>query len=682
MFSMFFFGIQQDLKMAVLAPVLCAILRLIFILVHGPKKSPTGEWRKWYECFRYGFWWGMDTNAKFFLYAVVLITLPSTFIGWYYDISDYLRLGYGTIYLLVIYVAFIGRMIFYYHYHDIWNSTLLLGKNAEKHNLLDVFFNQDHGAWLLLSLIPAGWLSFFCVQSVLGIPFIDYAAIAPENNTIRYGMNIGIILLIIIGYYFCYYGGSFHHENKPEWDEIPAVVKRDPFMSRATPDDLPMLKVVLKNPLASLLTHTDEEDAPAISRVVPTVWAESWQSLPNPVEAFRRKAEGAHIDRPRNIYLIVGESYSQIPLDDAYAEFHIMDGAKRLRAEAHTAQLSNFLPAGKISRPAIVSLMTGIFDARLELNEREIFWHGTVASTLPRLLKRLGYESIYWYGGNPTYGNFDKFGSAIGFDKVMGATEFCPAGSPRTWVGIYDHIFLEETVKLLKEMDDTPRFHFVYTTSNHGPYKMNLSKLGFDIDAVMPNISDEARGNDKQRRILGTHWYSDRAISKFIDDIRELDSDALVIVTGDHSYLPVRPGTVLDRKDYTLREQYCTSFAMTHPGIDQSILVNNTIGGHMNILPTIMELIAPKNFEYLAMMDSLTQPIERVITPYHWMTREAIGRAEDSAWQYLAQQDCVLHQDESGKSRFFEDTAGFEAVTGWMVRHPELLDDVGRGKHV
>ena len=47
MFSDFFLGMQQDLKIFLLPPFLCAVFRLIFILVYRPKKSPRGEWRKW-----------------------------------------------------------------------------------------------------------------------------------------------------------------------------------------------------------------------------------------------------------------------------------------------------------------------------------------------------------------------------------------------------------------------------------------------------------------------------------------------------------------------------------------------------------------------------------------------------------------------------------------------------------
>ena len=145
MFSLFWAGIQQDIKLVLLSPAACALFRLAFILVYGPKKSPVGEWRKWFTCFRYGFWWGMDFNAYVYLYLLVLVSLPAAFIPSYYAFSDSVRLVGVTAYLVVLYTAFMGKMIFYYHFHDTFNATMKLGRNADKKNFADIFFNQNHG---------------------------------------------------------------------------------------------------------------------------------------------------------------------------------------------------------------------------------------------------------------------------------------------------------------------------------------------------------------------------------------------------------------------------------------------------------------------------------------------------------------------------------------------------------
>ena len=39
--------------------------------------------------------------------------------------------------------------------------------------------------------------------------------------------------------------------------------------------------------------------------------------------------------------------------------------------------------------------------------------------------------------------------------------------------------FLENIAQQIKEIDE-PTFHFIYTTSNHGPYKMEDDLLDYD----------------------------------------------------------------------------------------------------------------------------------------------------------------------------------------------------------
>ena len=58
--------------------------------------------------------------------------------------------------------------------------------------------------------------------------------------------------------------------------------------------------------------------------------------------------------------------------------------------------------------------MLGIFDAGMELNEREPFWEGTLPTSLPIQLRKLGYETNYWYGGSLSHGNFNHFAPACG----------------------------------------------------------------------------------------------------------------------------------------------------------------------------------------------------------------------------------------------------------------------------
>ena len=376
MFQTFFLSMQQDVKLFLFFPVLCAIFRTIFIKVYNPYDSLSGKGRIIWHCYRYGFWWGMDFNAYVFLISLILVTLPITFAGLSPQTGDMIRVYGGLVYALILYGAFAGKMIFYYHFHDIFNQTLRLGAKAEKHNLIDIFFHQDHGA----AIIAGGFVYWFvCKYSILAflhLPSVPYPIVG--NTILSYIMNTGIVLALIVGFYWFRYGGTLLHDNKPEWDTIPAIVKKDIFFARATVDDLPALKAVRKKKPNELLEKTDEENKQAIAEIIGDN-----DSYGNPLLCFKRTANGPVITKPSHIFMLVGESYMHQLFEPAYACLNLVSGGNTLFHDPHTATLPNFLSAGIISRPSIVSLMTGIFDAGLELNEREAWWHSTVPTALP-----------------------------------------------------------------------------------------------------------------------------------------------------------------------------------------------------------------------------------------------------------------------------------------------------------
>ena len=421
-------------------------------------------------------------------------------------------------------------------------------------------------------------------------------------------------------------GGTLSHDDKPEWDTIPTVVKEDIFFARATVPDLCALETVYKNPLRSEYTASEEDINDAITRIVPNEYKDTWQQLDNPLYAFKKITKGPKIKKPKHIFFIVGESIPQWSLDETHKLLNICPGLWNFKNQPHTVQIPNFLPAGNVSRPSIVSLMSGIYDAGLEINERESFWKGVFPTSFAHQMKRLGYQTIYWYGGNASYGNFNHFGKAQGFDRVESASIFCGPNAPKTWVGVYDHVFLENIEQQIKSINE-PTFHFIYTTSNHGPYKMEDSLLDYDPEKVMPDVGEDLRSNKTRNKELATYRYSDKAIFTFVEAMKKAFPDSLFIcnLVIIPIYLGLLNNTSLIRRDYTLRDTFCTVALLQHPDLNQDMIVSSK-GTHMSLMPTIIEAIAPKGFEYYSIAPSLfeDQP-ETLVTPYQWITDSLIG---------------------------------------------------------
>ena len=662
----FFASIQQNIKLFLYPPILCALFRALFIYIYSPYDSLKGRWNVVRGAFRYGFWWGMDFNAYVFLIPFVLITLPGLMWPGWETMGDTLRLVAMTVYGLVIYAAFAGKLIFYKHFHDTYNYTIHYGRNAEKHNLVDIFFNQDHGWWILLGFIPVGLLSWFCGAWFLGLPSIAYPALSAD--WMHYAFNTLLFVGSILGFYWFRYGGTLIHDDKPEWDTIPTLVKEDLFFARATMDDLVALEKAYKQKLHEAYTKSDEELAESITAVIPEAYKHSWQKLDNPLRAFHRVAQGPRIKRPKHIFLLVGESIPQWTLDEMYKPFNICPGLWDFKEDPHTAQVANFLPAGNVSRPSIVSLMSGLYDAGMEINERESFWNEPLPTALAHQMRQLGYKTVYWYGGNASYGNFNHFGTAQGFDQVESASIFCGPDAPKTWVGVYDHVFLETIADRIADMDE-PTFHFIYTTSNHGPYKIEDEVLDYDPEVVMPHAPDDVKSDKKRNKMLATYRYADRALFNFVKAMKAAHPDSLFVVTGDHSQLfgELNHTSYLHR-DYTLREMFCTVGLVQHPELDQS-QIKATIGSHMSIMPTIIEAVAPKGFEYYSIAPSLFEPSpDCIVTPYQWMTDTMMGATRgDYGEEHILSTEPVPQYFNVDNHR--ADAERWEMLTAWLIKH-------------
>ena len=668
-FSYFFSGAQADLLLMLLAPLACAVFRALFLWRY---RTHAFTWPQLATCFRYGFWWGMDFNAYVFLILLLCVSLPTAIFPSVRPFSDGLRCALVTAYLGILYLAFIGKMIFYDHFHDTFNATIRLGIHADKKNFADIFFHQHHGGLVLLGIPVYLAICVLAARALLMLPRLPYDMIAPPDGAARLACNVICFVGAIVLFYWLRYGGTLNHRKKPEWDEVPPRVKEDTLLAKAAMDDLIALELAWKKRVSDAERHTDDESWSYLTSILP----EHCPRTDHPLSLFARATTGPRVTTPSHIFFLLGESHAQAPLDPMYHRLGLMEASLRFRSSPHTITMNHMLSAGMTSRPSLVSLFTGLYDSDMEINEMGAFWQRTFPNSLPQLLHRLGYRTEYWYGGYLNHGSMEHFVPAIGFDAWHAGPEICGADAPQTWLGVYDHIFLEEAAARIEaSTEDGPVFHFLYTTSNHGPYNMPYEKYGFDLSRVMkdaPEVAARIARDKKISRRMASIWYADQALIRFAERMKKDFPDSLIIITGDHSFgaLPYEYD-VAKRREPTIREAVLTSFAMYHRELTPDMLPSH-IGGHMNILPTLLELIAPQGFSYLSPFAPLTQPLSHVVTPYCWETEDTIGDFRSGEAQPLKVTDGPLPTEHL--VRFREERDALCELTGWYVRHPELLE--------
>ncbi len=153
--------------------------------------------------------------------------------------------------------------------------------------------------------------------------------------------------------------------------------------------------------------------------------------------------------------------------------------------------------------------------------------------------------------------------------------------------------FVRDTVS-----DETPSFNFILTTSNHPPYDLDLDALGYPVKHLPEGVVD-AEGN--ALHLLGHHWYADREMGRFVDEMEKKLPRTLFAITGDH------PGRMqLTFPGDNVYEQEIVPFILYGREVLQGLTVDRQLAGsHLDIGPTLVELSAPAGFRYHAFGQSM-----------------------------------------------------------------------------
>lgn len=144
--------------------------------------------------------------------------------------------------------------------------------------------------------------------------------------------------------------------------------------------------------------------------------------------------------------------------------------------------------------------------------------------TLPRSLKRLGYETTAVHPGIRQFWNRHVAYPALGFDQYLALEDF--QGARR--VGPY--VDTEEVVAKVEERlsaGEEPQFVYAVSILGHGPYDKDVEPR-FPVD--LPNGL-----NDEVRRYCHLLTHADAALDRLAAFVKNRKRPTLVLVLGDHA---------------------------------------------------------------------------------------------------------------------------------------------------
>lgn len=555
--------------------------------------------------------------------------------------------------LFITTLLFIARFPFYQQFHSGFNQMIFTAMHEDVYALFISLIEEFH---LPLKLCIVVLL--VCVLNYIFNKFIDkkwgffkWSKLKSKYRLII--LLIGVYLLATLSLY----GGGWSWKSGVNWEN--AGITNDTFLNESILDDYQSIYRAYANQMRMEACNGLSFSAQNVRDLAKSLTNKDGG---NDLSIYLAKeATGAKIEKPKHIFVIVSESYANWPLLDKYSNLHIADNMKKIIAEDDTIYTSHMLPSGSSTVGALMTMVTGMANSNLYLTTMPEALANPYITATALQMKNLGYETSFWYAGPATWENIQEFTLAQGFDNFYSRGNIDPNATGSVWGAddeyLYDAIF--------KQIDDNKMtFSVILNTSNHSPFNIDLEKEGFDVSKVIEGLPDKEKNNQELIKELGHFWYADKMASDFINKVKAKYPDSLFIFVGDHA----------DRynidKVPTMYERYSVPLIITGKGIQKDLLPEDMAGSQIDIMPTVIDLIAPEGFTYYSVGKSLSE--NKLGQSYaFWITADAIGNTDD-----LVEKPQYFNREVLPDRTVLENYInGVRAISWWLGKYGTIIDE-------
>lgn len=220
-----------------------------------------------------------------------------------------------------------------------------------------------------------------------------------------------------------------------------------------------------------------------------------------------------------NIFMIILESHGQ-EMVSFYNEKRTETITPFLDSLLANSLSFNGMANGRQSIEALTSILSGL-PSLMSKDYVESRYAANRLDGFGSILKRHGYSTAFFHGGNNGTMNFNSSAFSAGFDNYYGRDEYGNDDDyDGTW-GISDMPFLQYTALKLNEMPK-PFAAGVFTLSSHHPFKL---PKGYELPE-----GNYATDFEKTMR------YTDDALRNFFGTISKYDwfDSTIFVIVGDH----------------------------------------------------------------------------------------------------------------------------------------------------
>ncbi|MFA6849218.1 MAG: LTA synthase family protein [Selenomonadaceae bacterium] len=560
--------------------------------------------------------------------------------------------------ILVMSILFVARFPYYQQFHSGFNQLMF---NTANDDVYALTLSLVQEFYLPVRLAGAFLLAFFLYK--VFVRLLRYQKELWHTcrwKPLRWIGRAGFLLVLYCVSLMALFGGSLGWQTEVDWEN--AGVTKDTFLNEAILDDLQAVyRAYAMNGRMEACNglNFDTEQIRTLAAGLVKKPADS----DNLDMYLTRQAHGMQVEKPRQIFIIISESYANWPLLDKYKDLHIADGMKSIMAEEDSDYCGTFLPDGASTVSAVTGIVTGFADANLYLTTMpEAFAAPYPTASAPQL-ERLGYRTNFWYAGPSTWERIGAFTQAQGFAHFYSRGDFKNADTGSVW-GCDDEYLYKAVLDGVST--DTPSFNVVLNVSNHSPFNIDLEKAGFDKEALRAALPVKARKDEELIKQLGHYWYADKEMAAFIRDAKEKYPNSLFIVIGDHA----------DRynidKTPSMYERYGIPFIVTGKSVKKGVLGKEAAGSQIDVVPTLIEMIAPQGFEYESLGSSLSRGNKMGVNYGFWITHDKIGKADILPFKPEIIGTAAEPLDEPALQSYID---AVRSISWWRAKYGPILDD-------
>lgn len=554
--------------------VFFAIYRTSLILIYSSQMRADNDifefWKTYHMAFKYD-----CTVISYFMILPLACALLFSYFNWFKLIRN-VRIVCQYLFVILSALMCIITINYFKEYNDQFNQFVFVGLYDDKQAILQTIVEYYNPVTNSIAVI---------LTIVLGILVFKYF----EGKTNIYNLLVrirpiwarGLFVLLAIGLFVCSIRGSF---QKAPAIRSWAAVAADPFLNKT-----------IINPYRSLkYAYQDFQELNQIGgdnpygKDIATSYAQKTVR-----EIIERHTKGNTIDKPKQIFLVIMESYDAWPLSEKYKPFQLSTNLQRI-ADNGTS-FTNFLPSGYATFHAYSTIVSGIPHCGLETSQIALM-HEPYMSSIFSQFKKLGYKTNVFYGGFLSWHNLGAFTEHFECDAIYSGANAGGKTESGAW-GAED----EKLFDLILEHVDPNEYTFnlVLTSSYHPPYNVDVYKRGFMYRTKddLPKEAQEVYEDGMNFTELGHLWYGDWAIGRFVDEADKKYNEAVFAFTGDHF------GRRIITHTPNLLETSAVPFILYGNNIPKQKVA--TPGSHINIMPTLIEMIAPENFTYYSFGKSM-----------------------------------------------------------------------------